>query len=185
MLHRRVSKGARNLPTVIPANAGIQGLRSIRPSNSEQLLMAVRLELTRTSVLFSHARTGLQASPYSQHTQGRANDHQNETPVSYFAPRCLTTDTTRETPGVPFSAEVSHSPDRDGTQWDGIGQISRPTTSYPLQGPCRTTPTLDAPRLRSPHNGSHITPRVRSQSSPSLNHPNPGSDTPIAGAVPL
>ena len=139
----------------------------------------VRLEPTRTSVLLFPRDNHI---PRLDHPLPTIH---YETPVSHSDPRCLTTDTTRETPGVPFSAEVSHSPDRDGTQWDGMGQISRPTTSYPLQGPCRTTPTLDAPRLRSPHNGSHVAPRVRSQSSPSLNHPNPGSDTPIAGAVPL
>ena len=49
----------------------------------------------------------------------------NETPVSHFLPPCPVSDRTGGTAGVPFSGRVSHSPDSNGTQWDGMGHFFR------------------------------------------------------------
>ena len=55
--------------------------------------------------------------------------------LSRFVPRCPTPDTNRGTPGVPFFGKVSHRPDRNGTLWDAMGQLTgKSTHSAPPQG---------------------------------------------------
>ena len=58
------------------------------------------------------------------------------TPLSHFVPPCSTPDTTRGTLGVPFFGKVFHRPDRNGTLWNTMEQLTRKSTAqrpnYPL-----------------------------------------------------
>ena len=70
--------------------------------------------------------TSVLLCPRDNHTRGpNYPPSKYGTPLFHFVPPCSTSDTNRGTPTVPFFGKVFHRPDRNGTLWNTMEQLTR------------------------------------------------------------
>ena len=70
--------------------------------------------------------TSVLPCPRDNHTRGpNYPPSKYGTPLFHFVPPCSTSDTNRGTPTVPFFGKVFHRPDRNGTLWNTMEQLTR------------------------------------------------------------
>ena len=129
--HTTTSAALRYTP---PRAAGHSALteREGRPFKSEQLHAAYTRPglLDAAAHLCYYARvTSPNASLLTIHYPLSAIHY--GTPLFHFVPPCSTPDTNRGTPPVPFFGKVFHRPDRNGTLWNTMEQLTEKSTTPP------------------------------------------------------